>query len=537
MINRICFTELSGRDRAFQILDEGKGTELLGPLWHLKSPHLAAQGIVPQNDDGMIIVRGTLDGVEATVISMEGKFQGGGIGEISGAKFAAALENCLDDNKNGKKNVPILLFDTGGVRLQEANYGLLAISEIQSLIVELQEYVPVVGIVPGRIGCFGGMSMTAGLFTYLIMTREGRLTLNGPEVIEEEAGKEEWDASDKKKIWDTTGGEHRVEEGLADCLVNDDLEDIRQAAVKYSKMSPEDALNKKTQIIRKMVLEEVGGVVPTVTALNEKEGRGSIWFAALSKGGSDRTKLSSVRVCDSVINGEACTYIAVVPDELSQFPRARHGEVGLQQGLYVAAAVDETVAMDKDSEVKRPIIAVVDVPSQAYGYKEEFYGLSFTCAAAVNAYVSARMAGHPIITLIVGNAISGAFLAHGLQGSYFISLDDETITVHAMSKKSAAKITKRSADDLDSAAAAVPAIAYDIHSFNCLGAVRALLKLENHDQPTEADLEVMIENIVKGIADSRANGNSLKNRLETENAAKWRKLSIDIRKNMKENWV
>lgn len=106
-----------------------------------------------------------------------------------------------------------------------------------------------------------------------------------------------------------------------------------------------------------------------------------------------------------------------------------------------------------------------------------------------------------------------------------------------MSKKSAAKITKRSADDLDSAAAAVPAIAYDIHSFNCLGAVRALLKLENHDQPTEADLEVMKENIVKGIADSRANGNSLKNRLETENAAKWRKLSIDIRKNMKENWV
>ena len=40
---------------------------------------------------------------------------------------------------------------------------------------------------------------------------------------------------------------------------------------------------------------------------------------------------------------------------------------------------------------------------------------------------------------------------HGLQGSYMLSLDDETITVHAMSKKSAARITKRSIADMDDA--------------------------------------------------------------------------------------
>jgi malonate decarboxylase beta subunit len=210
--------------------------------------------------------------------------------------------------------------------------------------------------------------------------------------------------------------------------------------------------------------------------------------------------------------------------------------VGLDQGLELARIIHETIEEDQDSVVKCPIVVVVDVPSQAYGYKEEFYGLSFTCAASVEAYAQARMAGHPVITVIVKNAISGAFLAQGLQGSYFIALDDDQVTVHAMSKKSAAKITKRSTDDLASAADAVPAIAYDIHSFNCLGAVRELLKLKNHDHPDETDVKAMSEAIIRGIADSRAHKNTLDNRLETENAKEWRKLTINIKKQMSENW-
>lgn len=191
------FTELSARERAEALLDREGRVELLGPFSHLKSPHLLKQGIVPQNDDGMIVMKGSLEGQDAVVIAMEGKFQGGGIGEISGAKFAAALEQVLRENEAGHKVCPVVVMDTGGVRLQEANYGLLAIAEIQDLLISLREYVPVVALIPGKVGCFGGMSMTCSLFSYIIMTREGRLTLNGPEVIEQEAGVAEWDSSDK----------------------------------------------------------------------------------------------------------------------------------------------------------------------------------------------------------------------------------------------------------------------------------------------------------------------------------------------------
>src|SRR5258708_40347792 len=79
------------------------------------------------------------------------------------------------------------------------------------------------------IGCFGGMSITAGLCSYLICTREGRLGLNGPAVIEEEAGIAEFDASDRPLIWSITGGVQRGASGFFDLLVEDDVETRRQA--------------------------------------------------------------------------------------------------------------------------------------------------------------------------------------------------------------------------------------------------------------------------------------------------------------------
>jgi len=65
-------------------------------------------------------------------------------------------------------------------------------------------------------------------------------------------------------------------------------------------------------------------------------------------------------------------------------------------------------------------VPIVDVPSQAFGYHEELFGIYLACSAAVNAYATARMAGHPIVAVLVGNAISGAFLAHGMQANRLI---------------------------------------------------------------------------------------------------------------------
>jgi malonate decarboxylase beta subunit len=222
------FVELSARERAKQLLDANSFTEFLGPFDRLTSPWLEKQGVVPQFDDGVVIGRGAFNGQPVVVGAIEGSFQGGSLGEVGGAKLAGLLELAIEANQAGESLPAILIFETGGVRLQEANLGLASIAEIQSAIMELRQYQPVIGIVTGPVGCFGGMSISAGLCSYLVMTREGRLGLNGPQVIEQEAGVREYNASDRGMIWSFSGGIQRAESHLVDALVDERLGSLQE---------------------------------------------------------------------------------------------------------------------------------------------------------------------------------------------------------------------------------------------------------------------------------------------------------------------
>lgn len=228
LLKQHSFVELGARQRARALLNEGSFRELIDPFARITSPWLAKQGVVPQADDGVVVAKGSIGGQPVVICAIEGAFQGGSMGEVGGAKMAGALELAADDNRNGIPTAAVLLLETGGVRLQEANLGLAAIAEIHAAIVDLRRYQPVIGVVAGSVGCFGGMSIAAGLCSYLVVTREARLGLNGPQVIEQEAGIEEYDSRDRPFIWSLTGGEQRFASGLADAYVADDIKAIQQ---------------------------------------------------------------------------------------------------------------------------------------------------------------------------------------------------------------------------------------------------------------------------------------------------------------------
>ena len=221
------FVELGARQRAKALLDAGTYRELIDPFQRVMSPWLSRQGVVPQADDGVVIAKGSIAGLPVVVAAIEGNFQGGSLGEVGGAKIAGALELAAEDNRNGTPTRAVLLLETGGVRLQEANLGLAAIADIHAAIVDLRQYQPVIGVVAGSVGCFGGMSIAAGLCSYLVVTREARVGLNGPQVIEQEAGLQEYDSRDRPFIWSLTGGEQRFNSGLADRYVADDVAQIQ----------------------------------------------------------------------------------------------------------------------------------------------------------------------------------------------------------------------------------------------------------------------------------------------------------------------
>jgi len=231
LLERQSFVELDARTRVRTLLDAATFRELIDPFERMTSPWLARQGVVTQSDDGVIVGKGTIEGQPAVVLAIEGAFQGGSLGEVGGAKIAGALELAAEDNRRGTPTRAVILFETGGVRLQEANLGLAAIAEIHSAIVDLRRYQPVIGVIAGSVGCFGGMSIAAGLCSYLVVTREARLGLNGPQVIEQEAGIAEYDSRDRPFIWSFTGGEQRYRTGFVDAYVDDDAAQIRTSVI------------------------------------------------------------------------------------------------------------------------------------------------------------------------------------------------------------------------------------------------------------------------------------------------------------------
>lgn len=153
---------------------------------------------------------------------------GGAVGEVHGAKLVGMLRRAVDEGAHAV----LLLLESGGVRLHEANAGLIAVSEVMRALLDAREAgIPVVAVIGGSNGCFGGMGITARCANTVIMSEEGRLGMSGPEVIETANGVEEFDSRDRALVWRTTGGKHRYLLGDCQVLVPDDTEAFRAAAI------------------------------------------------------------------------------------------------------------------------------------------------------------------------------------------------------------------------------------------------------------------------------------------------------------------
>jgi malonate decarboxylase gamma subunit len=264
--------------------------------------------------------------------------------------------------------------------------------------------------------------------------------------------------------------------------------------------------------------------------------RGRTWFQALAdKAKPVNTGLGSVVVADATSGGERARLLAIVPDPQNRFPRARHGELGLEEGWTIAQHVREAVAADR-SGTKRPIIAIVDVQSQAYGRIESLLGIHLSLAAAADAYATARMAGHPVVALIVGTALSGGLLAHGDQAHRLLALDDPQVVIQAMRKQSAARVTRRTVEQLDELGKTIIPMAYDIRQFAKLGLLHELITGIDADAPTAAQIARVKERVAAAIADIRKNPGDLTSRLNNAEAKVHRAASIEVRRRLAEQW-
>lgn len=222
------YLEATARERILAVLDAGSFKELLPPAQRVVSPHLGQLDAPVSFDDGVIIGEGLLGGRAVMAAAQEGGFMGGAVGEVHGAKLVGLLKRAMARQAAGV----ILLLETGGVRLHEANAGLIAVSEVMRAVLEARAAgIPVIVLVGGANGCFGGMGIVARCANTVIMSEEGRLAMSGPEVIETANGVEEFDSRDRALVWRTTGGKHRYLIGDCQQLVSDDIDAFRTAAI------------------------------------------------------------------------------------------------------------------------------------------------------------------------------------------------------------------------------------------------------------------------------------------------------------------
>ncbi|WP_322042481.1 biotin-independent malonate decarboxylase subunit gamma [Paraburkholderia sp. J67] len=263
------------------------------------------------------------------------------------------------------------------------------------------------------------------------------------------------------------------------------------------------------------------------------QSRGARWLRALA---GDKVQGACVQYADAPLDGETARFIAVVPDADNRFPRARENVVGLEQGWRLAEAVRAAIDEDAASGARRPIIAVVDVKSQAYGFREEMLGIHLACAAGVDAYASARLAGHPVVALIVGPAMSGAFLAHGYQANRIVAIDAPGTMVHAMGKEAAARVTRRSVEDLDALGEKIVPMSYTMASFAKLGLLDELIHGVDADAPSDAQITQVRDVLAQKVREARSDKSGLSHRLQGEAAQRTRAASIEVRKRLAQQW-
>lgn len=259
------FLEATARDRARGLVDAGTFTELLNPKQRMSSPHLPVLGEAVAFDDGIVTGVGLIGKHPVFVVSQEGRFIGGSIGEVNGAKMVATIKLALQAYEDIKAKYPnelearrplvAISFETGGVRLHESNAGLLAHAEVMDAFQDCRGKLPIVAVIGSKVGAFGGMGFVAAATDVVVMSEQGRLGLTGPEVIEQELGKDEFDAGNKALVYRTTGAKHKYI--MQDCnyLVTDTVGSFYQVLAKVADI-PMNEIEKMRRIGSLKLVEE-----------------------------------------------------------------------------------------------------------------------------------------------------------------------------------------------------------------------------------------------------------------------------------------
>jgi len=181
---------VGARERLLKFLDPGSASELASgvepddPLKFRDSKRyrdrlLQAQKATGEKD-ALIVLAGTLKGLEVVAAAFEFRFMGGSMGAVVGERFVLAIDHCLEHR------MPLVCFSSsGGARMQEGLYSLLQMSKTSAALVRLAHAgLPFISVLTDPTT--GGVSASLAMLGDIIIGEPRALIgFAGPRVIQQ----------------------------------------------------------------------------------------------------------------------------------------------------------------------------------------------------------------------------------------------------------------------------------------------------------------------------------------------------------------
>ena len=401
------------------------------------SPYLARRGITPAADDGIVRAHFRIAGKPVLAAAQDARFLSGSVGANHGAALRDLFEHALAQ----RPAAVVLLIDSGGVRLHEANAAELALAQALRALFDLRcDGIATAAFVIGN--AFGGASVLAAVCANMHLVPQAQFGLSGPRVIETAHGKAELDADDDGAVAALCGAQARVAAGIG-ALIADDATAIRNTV--------EDAI---------------------ATSAGFDAGALERWDRALA------ARLARAGLAPAVAPDAPpawpCFDDAEPVDPARWLWRMRGSDVYLLRPLTLhpfdpAVAVAIANALRSSLPREASLVIVEDSPGHAARRAAEAIGVSEYLAAHAGRLALLRQQGHALFGLLVGVGHSAAFFVNALQASVLDAA--RGARVEAMSADAIARVLHIPANELATLIEDDPMLGQPVRHLQVLGGV------------------------------------------------------------------
>ena len=181
---------VSARERLNKLLDKDGRIEIgaeFEPSDKLKfrdskkyKDRLASAQKATSEKDALVVEKGTIKGIPVAVCAFEFSFMGGSMATVVGARFVAAINECMAENR-----ALICFSASGGARMQEALFSLMQMAKTSAALAKLSaKGLPYISVLTDPT--MGGVSASLAMLGDInVAEPKALIGFAGPRVIEQ----------------------------------------------------------------------------------------------------------------------------------------------------------------------------------------------------------------------------------------------------------------------------------------------------------------------------------------------------------------